>query len=134
MMRCLFISMCLFSHQTFPSPRPSPKGASFFALLQSAQCLTFLPPAAMKQGICLLFPICKLRWPHQTVPGETFDPPGRVSCPCLHVPHMSVMMSSSFPYPGSFAAWTSILNSAPPLTLATVRLPPMCFSTMVFDM
>src|SRR6266496_2718289 len=95
MLRCLFSSMRLFSHQTFPSPRLSPKGASIFALLQSAQCLTFLPPAAMKQGICLLFPICKLRWPHQTVPGETFAPPGRVSCPCLHVPHESVMLFSS---------------------------------------
>jgi len=95
MASCLLISMCRLLHQTFPSLGGSPVFISILARLQSTQCLGRVPAEATKQGICRIFPICRLRWPHHTVPGEAFIPPAFLSWPCLHVPHWFVMMIPS---------------------------------------
>ena len=78
MLRILWISSFFFSHQTLPSWSALPEGVVIFAFLQSTQCLiTCL--RGTKQGISLFLAIWMERFPHQTVPGEGFCPPGFVS-------------------------------------------------------
>ena len=79
MLRILWISAFFLSHQTLPSWSELPEGVVIFAFLHSTQCLILLPPKATKQVISLFFAICMERFPHQTVPGEGFCPPGFVS-------------------------------------------------------
>jgi hypothetical protein len=63
------------SHQILPNWSALPEGSVIFAFLQSTQCLiTCL--SGTKQDISLLFAICRERFPHQTVPGDGFCPPG----------------------------------------------------------